>query len=131
VTLPAPPRLTWVAATASVPLSHTKLEALRFTLFASRRGGGAWLWAALAAVHVPTDPDTTVRHVAALHEPRPDLFTLPSAASGTGVAEGAASSATRGGEPLLLSPATLRVEDLRAVFSVLVVLGKVFKQANP
>jgi hypothetical protein len=25
----------------------------------------------------------------------------------------------------------LRVEDLRAVFSVLVVLGKVFKQANP
>jgi hypothetical protein len=30
-----------------------------------------------------------------------------------------------------LSPATLRVEDLRTVFNVLVVLGKVFKQANP
>jgi hypothetical protein len=41
----------------------------------------------------------------------------------TGEEEGAACSATRGGEPLLLSPATLRVEDLRAVFSVLVVLG--------
>jgi hypothetical protein len=94
------------------------------------------------AVHVPKDPDTerllqsvftaTVRHVAAFHELRPDLFTALSAASGTGEAEeGAASSATRAGEPLLLSPATLRVEDLRAVFSVLVVLGKVFKQANP
>jgi hypothetical protein len=31
----------------------------------------------------------------------------------------------------LLSPATLRVEDLRTVFSVLVVLGKAFQQANP
>jgi hypothetical protein len=31
----------------------------------------------------------------------------------------------------LLSPATPRVDDLRTVFSVLVVLGKVFKQANP
>jgi hypothetical protein len=61
-----------------------------------------------------------------------DLFTGLSAASGTGGAEGAALSATTGGEPLLLlSLATLRVEDPRAVFSVLVVLGKVFKQANP
>jgi hypothetical protein len=59
------------------------------------------------------------------------LRTLESAASGTRDAEGAASSATRGGEPLLLSRVTLRVEDLRAVFNVLVVLGKVFKQANP
>jgi hypothetical protein len=75
---------------------------------------------ALAAVHVPTDPDTerllqsvftaTVRHVAALHELRPDPLTALSAASGAGEEEGAPS---------------------RAVFSVLVVLGKVFKQANP
>jgi hypothetical protein len=80
------------------------------------------------AVHVPTDPDTerllqnvftaTVRHVAALHELLSDLFT----ALEQGEEERAASSASRGREPVLLSPATLRVEDLRAVFSVLVVL---------
>jgi hypothetical protein len=59
------------------------------------------------------------------------LFTALPAASGTGEEEGAASSATRGGEPLLLSPATLQVEDLWAVFSVLILLEKVFNLANP
>jgi hypothetical protein len=52
--------------------------------------------------------------------------------SGTGDEEGAAPA--QRGEPLLLlllSPCDAAGEDLRAVFSVLVVPGKVFKQAEP
>lgn len=130
--------------------------ALRFAGFLRYGGGGAWLFAALAAVHVPIDPDTerllgevfrtATKHLGRLCAMRPELAPMANAsfAAGTAVTEATPWHLdvprdrlyVRQRRPACevrveLSREGLTAADVAAVYAVVVVIGKVFRQANP
>ena len=126
------------AASATLPptdlsLDAASLDSLRQIHFLVHAGGGAWLWAALAAVDTPLDPDTErllqdvlrrcCQHLKFVERHRPEL--LATAADGADAATPSCGSAARVGVELL-GPG-----DVRALQGLVVVVGKYFRQANP
>lgn len=143
VVLPTVPQVTLCMATETQSEESKEVqEALRFGVFMHLAGGGAWLWAALAAVHTPVHPDldrdlhklfqSTVKNLAVLRKRMPGVFA-------EALADQALNSADAITIPLdtdaaIVVPfnaASATPSVIRSLLSLLVVLGKVFGQANP
>jgi hypothetical protein len=133
---PVPFTLQLSAASASLPDATAAL--LRFAGFLRCGGGGQWAWAAMAAVDCPVDPDsdrvlqevlkTACRHLTLAEQLRPDLFGAEGAAGPVAAAGGAATAPVCG---VVVGVELLAAADVTALQTLIVVVGKFFKQANP
>ena len=113
-------------------LTATEQKALRVIYFLTHLGGGAWLWAALAAVDTPVVPETDIvlqqllrrlcENLKVVLKLREDLFQNgASAVSDVGACL----------RPSQIGPENLTRMDVRGMQSLVVIVGKYFKQANP
>lgn len=107
-------------------------DLLRFVAFMRHDGGGAWVWTALATIELPLVADTErelqevlrvlCRHIKTMVKVRPDLSPTQLTFS---------SSTLTSSDEMATTVDALERKDMWALQSLLVVVGRFFKQANP